>query len=237
MKYKAVTRKTLYGEIIVTANDEESAIIKARDVAEYDNYNWVNEYKIDIHAIHEVPLVCNKCGTKLPLGSKFCNMCGERCEYVEVDLGRVYIEYFDKQTQTTCLLSKLYDGFDTILLKGIFSICKYKTEDKNPFVSVSLYVKNNPINSNNIIQSYMTMTDIKNKYCYKRLPTVIDSDSYEYSILYSEIAKSFENNAYDVNGDYFFDKSIKFWAKADSFGNKGGRGSVFYIVGVNFKIQ
>ena len=98
MKYRVITTKTLYGEIIVTADDKDNASIKARDIAQYDNNNWVHEYKIDIHEIHEEPLVCSKCSTRLPIGSKFCNMCGEKCENIEVDLESVNAERFDKQS-------------------------------------------------------------------------------------------------------------------------------------------
>lgn len=236
MKYRVITTKTLYGEIIVTAKDKDTAIIKARDIAQYDNYNWVSKNKIDSHEIYEMPVFCKKCNAKLSSDSIFCNKCGTKVDE-EIDLGRVYTEYFDKQSQTTSLLYKLFNGFDTILLKNMFSICKYKTEGKNPFVRVSIYIKNNPIDSNiEVIDSYMTMTDIKNIYCGKLLTTAIDKDDYEYSTLYSEIANSFEYDKYDANGDYFFEKSIRFWAKADMFGEKGGRSSSFYVVGVNFKI-
>lgn len=237
MKYRVITTKTLYGEIIVTAKDKDTAETRARDVALHDNYNWVNETKIDVHEIHETPLLCNKCGTKLPIESRFCNICGTRCEYNEVDLGRIYTEYFDKQSQTTTLLYQLYDGFDTILLKNVFSI--YKDDAlKTLFASVSFYIKQYSINySADVIKSYMNITSIKNKYCGEQIYAGLTPKHHQYSILYSTIADSFENNKYDANGDYFFENSIQFRAKADRFGEKGGRGSTFYIVGVNFKIQ
>lgn len=238
MKYKVITTKTLYGEIIVTAKDKDTAEIKARDIAQYDNYNWVNEHKVSVHEIHEIPFTCVKCGAKLPIESKYCNICGEKCEYSEVDLGRVYTELFDKQCQTTSLLYEFFNGFDTILLKYVFSIYKEETALKTIFANVSFYIKRYPIHlSTNVIESYMNMSDIKNKYCGEQIYANLSKSHHKYSVLYSEIASSFAENKYDANGDYFFDKSIRFRAKADKFGEKGGRGSDFYIVGVNFKIQ
>lgn len=236
MKYTAIITKTLYGEIIVSAKDKDYAEIRARDVVQFDNYNWVKKQKIDIHEIHEIPMICTKCGTKLPKESKFCNMCGEKYECFDVDLGRVYTEQFDKSSQTTTIFYKLYDGFDTIFLKNVFSICKYKTESKNPLVSVSFYIKCSEYTDAGVIKSNMNITDIKNRYCGQWFSTYMDKDDYQYSVIYSLIADSFENSKYDAYGDYFFDKPIEFWAKANPYGDKSGGSSKFHIVGVNFNI-
>lgn len=70
--------KTLFGEIVVEAENKEVAIKEAYKIVTTDEYKWYDKEKIDAHEIHEIPLYCNKCNTKLPPESLYCNICGNK---------------------------------------------------------------------------------------------------------------------------------------------------------------
>lgn len=78
MKFKVIMTKCLFGDIIVEANDKETAVNEARDIVSSNKYKWYTEEKIVAHEAHVMPLYCHKCNTRLSPESIYCNICGAK---------------------------------------------------------------------------------------------------------------------------------------------------------------
>lgn len=154
-------------------------------------------------------------------------------------LGEIYSEHFDKTTQTTVLLDNFYKchskkNYNTLQLKDVFVMWKPKpngTLYEEVSAGVSFYVKDTCNDSSNAIKCDCTFTHLKNKYCDNiRFANLESKDM----ILYT-VSRAFVNDLFDKNGDYLFDKPIRFRAQNTYYRNSGyGRTSNFYIIGVNF---
>lgn len=78
MKYRVTVTKTFLGNIIVNAKEKDEATEKARQIVYNDSYKWYEEECIDVHEVHELPLFCTQCDTKLTSDSLFCHKCGAK---------------------------------------------------------------------------------------------------------------------------------------------------------------
>ena len=80
MKYEVIMTKTLFGNVLVQAENKDDAVRKAYAIVKTDENKWYEEEKIDAHEVHEITLICEKCNSKLPPQSLYCNICGEKVE-------------------------------------------------------------------------------------------------------------------------------------------------------------
>ena len=189
MKYRVITTKCLFGEILVTAKNKDEAQKRAYEIAQNDEYAWHDKEKIDIHEIHEIPIFCKNCNTKISPDSIFCNKCGTKISE-EIDLGRIYSVPFDKTCQTTYLFDKFH-GFsngkcyDTIMLKNVCYIWKTLPDNiyKDISASISFYIRNDPLKYTlDIFNTNMTISEIKKHYCGRALSAKLDNNSLIYCL-------------------------------------------------------
>ena len=155
-------------------------------------------------------------------------------------LGEIFSVYFDKTCQTTWLFDKFNgwrteEKYNTLCLKNVFSIWKHKlggTVFDDIVANVSFYIQDSCDDYQNAINDNRTISSLKQKFCDVRFC----SDIKNRDIIFSTISNAFENNLFDKNGDYLFDKSIRFRAQCTYYHDSAGYGrtSNFYIVGVNF---
>ena len=162
---------------------------------------------------------------------------------MSVDLGQVYSEYFEKTTKTTALLDRFYEffsgkGYNTLCLKGVFVMWKPKpggTIFEEIVASVSFYIQDwrGNLSTQNAVSLHMSITDLKQIYCERIVPVNENSTDKLIKI----ISAAFENDEYDENGDFIFERPYAFSAQNSYYRDIGfGRTDNYYIVGVHFNV-